>query len=142
MMGFGAIPVGGNNDILMFSKRKDYPLKFKVSGYFDIDQVDTEAYGFKAEWMQAARARLEVLEQTFQEKEGIHCQIPDCKNLASVCDRMIVDRNCFGLPGNEGCSITIFTVGVCKDHSFKTNREALNQFLDGEMERLGWRRKV
>ena len=35
-MGVGAIPVGGPQDFYMFSEAKDYPLPFKVWGYFDL----------------------------------------------------------------------------------------------------------
>lgn len=36
MMGYGAIPAGGLQDFLSFYKDPDYPLVFKVEGYYDL----------------------------------------------------------------------------------------------------------
>jgi hypothetical protein len=34
-MGYGALPVGGDNDFYMLSRKKGYPLPFSVWGYYD-----------------------------------------------------------------------------------------------------------
>jgi len=39
-MGVGAIPVGGLQGFYMFSEQKNYSLKFKVWGYYDLRQYE------------------------------------------------------------------------------------------------------
>jgi hypothetical protein len=43
MMGVGAIPIGGEDQCLMFSKAPDYDLPFKVGGYYSLRGCEYDA---------------------------------------------------------------------------------------------------
>lgn len=147
-MPIGAIPVGGNNELILFGESKSHPLEFRIQGYYDIrnlkpvdvdkQKLEKEAaeVEVKEEPLSEVRQKtIKAYKKKYQDKNikagKENCHVKSCKNEPTIVARFFISRYALGLRGDQGSSITMCRVITCDKHSFKDNRNLLQGYMDG-----------
>lgn len=147
-MPVGAIPVGGDNELISFGKSKSHPLEFEIQGYYGISnlkpvdvnkqQLEKEVAGVEVEEEPLSEARQKTLKAYKKKYPGKSirmgkekCHVKNCKNEPTIFATFFVSRYALGLRGDQGSSIAMCRVITCIKHSFKDNRNLLQEYMDG-----------
>ncbi len=154
-MPLGAIPVGGNNELILFGESKSHPLEFRIQGYYDISNLKpvsvdkqklekeaTEVEVQEEPLYEANQKMIKAYEKKYPDKNiklgKEKCHVKSCKNEPTIVARFFISQYALGLRGDQRSSmlgycgsITICTVVTCDKHSFKDNRNLLQGYMDG-----------